>query len=376
MTDETTIITESGHKVPKFRHTPNDYLDKMTVIYGASGSGKSIYTKDILNMLRKYIDQGIVVCPTELTKPFYTKHIPKPYIHYSLSSQSNATSKAKKKKAGYEFLNNILQRQEMMTNIYYNANNLQTLSKLYMRIENKNLNKKLKKITLVQKIKTIQLKNKYKTDPDAFAAKVEDLKEDFKEMYIKFFKTVLKPYLGHLSKFNNLEEDEKYALKYFVFNPRIVLIFDDCADELAPYLKMEEFKKLFYRGRHMKITTIFCMQNETDLDLKLRKQVFVAIFTESEAATAKFERGGAQRASKATRTYLAEVIPKILDEPGHNKLVYVKDDDQKFYYYKARLLPNFKFGSKAIWDLAEQVKNDDFTIDKDNPFYDRFKPQL
>ena len=53
-----------------------------------------------------------------------------------------------------------------------------------------------------------------------------------------------------LLKQKHLTEDEKYSLMYLNFNPRLLLIFDDCSAQLKPFFNKEIFRMLFYQNRH------------------------------------------------------------------------------------------------------------------------------
>jgi hypothetical protein len=89
---------------------------------------------------------------------------------------------------------------------------------------------------------------------------------------------------------NDLSEDERCCLQHLHFNPRLLLIFDDCAAQLKPFFNKDVFRLLFYQNRHSFITVVLCCQDDTDLPANLRKNAFLSFFTEPVICTANFGR--------------------------------------------------------------------------------------
>ena len=157
-------------------------------------------------------------------------------------------------------------------------------------------------------------------------------------------------------------------------NPRIVLIFDDCAAEFKQCFNRPVFKRLFYQGRHSYITSIFCNQDDTDLPANLRKNVSINIFTQPAVAKANFERG--------SNKYSKDMIKKaenLYEEVfiGYRKLIFIDNDSNKnmFYHYTAKIVEPFKFGSTSLHSLCSAVATEEGSIDKQNKYYSIFKIQ-
>src|SRR5271170_3772007 len=76
------ITTENGHQVPQLVFAPSLFLDKTTVLYGPTKTGKTVHIKCILETLRGCCDEIIVVAPSEPSNRSYEGFVDAPLIHY------------------------------------------------------------------------------------------------------------------------------------------------------------------------------------------------------------------------------------------------------------------------------------------------------
>jgi hypothetical protein len=79
-----TLVTESGKRIPELVFHASLFLDKTTVIYGASKSGKTTQTKNIMSVVNGLCDEIIVVAPTEPSNRSYEGYVDEPLVHYRL----------------------------------------------------------------------------------------------------------------------------------------------------------------------------------------------------------------------------------------------------------------------------------------------------
>lgn len=369
------LYTDSGKRIPELNINSKEYVDKTIVIYGPSKTGKTVITKNIMKHVSKYIDQILVIAPSEPSNRSYEGFVDSPFIHYSLSTDTpNGSRKDDSKDKAFTFLENIWKRQEMMAAIYTRSNRIETIMSLFNHVVQhireegeamvNNINKK-------RIISADEIKSKYDNNSGLCDAKLMDLNNMYDDLLIQLYKKYI-----HIDYENvwrsELTEDERYSLQYLCFNPRLLLIFDDCAAQLKPFFSKEIFRKLFYQNRHSFITLIICCQDDTDLPTNLRKNAFINFFTEPIVCVSNFERSS-NNYSKSTRTYVTEIVPYIFK--GFRKLAYIREDDRHNNYYHVTFdYPElFKFGSKALHELCDIVKNAGTTMDTSNPFYEYFK---
>jgi len=367
------IYTDSGKRIPMLNISPKAYIDKTIVIYGPTKTGKTVITKNIMKIVNPYIDQILVIAPSEPSNRSYEGFVDPPLIHYKLYNCEGNSKKDDWKDKAFMFLESIWKRQEMMAAIYTRSNRLEVLEALFQHVC-KHIKEEAECVLITIKDK---LQNAINDIKDQYSnegirdIKIKDITSKFNDILIQVYKKYI-----HIDYENvwraNLNEDERYSLQYLCFNPRLLLIFDDCAAQLKPFFTKEIFRKLFYQNRHSFITLIICCQDDTDLPANLRKNAFISFYTEPIVCLSNFERSS-NKYSKQTRFYVAEILPYLFK--GHRKMAYIREDDKNNYFYHVTFdYPHmFKFGSIAIQELCNAIQNKGVSMDKDNPYYSHFK---
>lgn len=365
----------SGRKVPRLAINPAMFLDKTVTIYGPSGTGKTVLTKHIMKTLNGYIDQVIVVSPSEPANRSYEGIVDPPLMHFRVYLPDPANPKKDDGTRGTQrFLQAIWDRQMMMKSIYTRANNAAVLSLLFGRLPPKTRREGIKFIKIINDKRSHVIKRVQKqfgADPGRCTEKIKEANEKFQKMLALIYKKYITPHYEELFACADLSEDEEYSLTYLQFNPRLLLVFDDCAAELKPLFNKEVFRRLFYRGRHADITSLICCQDDTDVPANLRKNAFVSIFTEPVVCMSNFERQ-ANKFPKPTKLFAAEIAGEVF--VANRKLVYIREDPrrQHFYHVEVPYPKPFRFGSEAFHELCESVQNTGDSMDTENPYYGKF----
>jgi tRNA A37 threonylcarbamoyladenosine biosynthesis protein TsaE len=379
--DNRNLYTDNGKPIPELNINPKAYIDKTIVIYGPSKTGKTIITKNIMKIVNNYIDQILVISPSEPSNRSYEGYVDPPFIHYRLyladPNNNNASSNGKRddtKERGLAFLESIWKRQEMMAAIYTRTNKIEVLESLFKHVVlhiREEADAIIKNVRHTYKRAIEEIDEKYKENIGIKHAKVKDISSKFEDMLIQVYKKYI-----HIDYENiwhtELTEDERYSLQYLCFNPRLLLIFDDCAAQLKPYFSKEIFRKLFYQNRHSFITVIVCCQDDTDLPANLRKNAFISFYTEPVVCLSNFERSS-NKYSKQSRNFVSEILPHVFK--GFRKLAYIREDEKNnFFYHITFEFPTmFKFGSKALHELCNAIQSDKTSMDTSNQYYEYFK---
>lgn len=369
------LRTAGGRKLPPLAMNAEKFIDKSIAIYGASGTGKTVIAKSIMRVLKPHIDQVLVVSPTEPSNRQYADFVAAPFIHYRVYQADPANPrKDDGAKGTLRFLMTILQRQEMMAAIYKRANNPEVLAQLFGRLSREARmegHEVIEKINAKRSRVIARVTEKYASTEGLLVEKIREVNDQFKRLLVLIYKKHITPEYESLWR-GDLSEEERYSLNYLWFNPRLLLIFDDCAAELKPFMSKEWFRKLFYQGRHVFITLIILAQDDTDLLANLRKNAFISFFTDPVVCVSNFERA-ANQFPRSTRFAVAGMVPDVFK--GDRKFAYIREDStrQHFYHVMVPYPTPFKFGSKASLELCESVQSDGVVMDKENPFYDRFK---
>jgi hypothetical protein len=370
------LHTDAGVDVPELPISASMFVDRTIAIYGPSKTGKTVITKHIMNTVKEHIEQILIVAPTEPSNRSYEGFVDPPFIHYRMYlADPNHPKKDDGVKGAMRFLEAVWQRQEMMAAIYTRANNAEVLAKLYGRLPKADRAEGLRYIEAIndKRGRVIErVRKQFAAEAGRREEKVKEVNEKFKKMLILLYKKYIAPQYETLWECSDLDEGERYSLYYLNFNPRLLLIFDDCAAQLKPFFNKDIFRLLFYQGRHSFITAIMCCQDDTDMPTNLRKSAFLSFFTTPIVCLSNFERSS-NKFPKTERKLVNEIIGDVFK--GHRKLAYIREDDRRQHYYHVTFpFPKvFRFGSEASHELCDSVQSTEVTMDKDNPFYDRFK---
>lgn len=330
-------------------------LNKSLTLYGASGSGKSAIIIDMLYHLSGHVSQILVYCPTDPSNRTYSNGVvPTPLIHYEFN---------------IEQIEYIWARQEMMASVYAKANDMKVLESLYQKLQLSDVNRMLAKIRESKVDNIREIKDTY-FDERMQKGKIAKIEEKYKELITLIYKKYINDYRSRLSN-ARLTEDEQHSLKYLNFNPRLVLVFDDCASDIKKYEKHPAVRKLFYQARHVHITLILACQDDKDIESSLRKNAFVSMFTTDACANAFFSR----KANDFPRDMIKKVDKLCTalrwDKPYFEKLLYMRQEN-KLYKLVADLHDGFQFGSVTVREYCKSIERNGAAVDKNNPFYSDF----
>jgi hypothetical protein len=358
------------NSIESFKFTHKIFLHKSTMVYGESESGKTVIIVNILKTLKSFIDQIIVICPTDPSNHSYSGNIdaitneqkgivPSPLIHTQLTA---------------ELIEKIYKRQEALAACYEKANRQDILELLFNKIKHKE-EKAMKFLELATRQKIEQEKNIRDTylDKNAIEKKINKISKNFKEFHTAIYKKYIAKYSEDLSRLN-LSEDEKHTLKYISLNPNIIIILDDCSADLKDkkIKACPSFNKFFFQGRHVYITFIISLHSDIILDTAFRRNAFVNIFTTRSCASAYFERTtnafdpDAKRKAKEAIQYIQPM------NEGFRKIAYIRTEN-KFYTLAAEKDDNFSFGCPALRYFCDKIKIKGASTDSTNPFNNYFK---
>lgn len=379
---DTITLQSSGRRLSKFTPSASMLMDRTIVVYGASGTGKTVIIKNLMNLLSDHIEQVLVISPTEAQNRSYDGYVDSPLIHSTmyLPPEGETIPPAKRKKADREegavrFLEAIFKRQEMAATIFSRANNPEIIESLIKKLSPDIMAQckfRLKQVENWRDRTIAMLQQLHAVEPEKFAQQRDDVRKKGDRVINLIYKKILTMARDYLMDHARLNEDEKYTLHYLNFNPRMLLIFDDCADVLKKLSKNGIFDAIFYRGRHAMLTTIISCQDDTDMPASLRKNAFISFFTTSTVAVANFERAS-NSFDKDTKTFISRSASEVF--VGHRKLVYIREDTERknFYYVNFRIPPVIRFGSAALHELCDEVKNNEVSMDKKNPYFQMYK---
>lgn len=325
------------------------FLDKTTVIYGETGTGKSTIIVDILYELKPHVDQVIVISPMDLSNHTYSCGlIPLPCIHYAVTTK---------------LLDDIWERQNALSAVYTKANRLDILQSLFDRLGLADVKRMI--VGINKRRQDYEAEICGLEGRDAAGDKINEMEAECRKLIMLVYKHYIEANRAQLMGMQ-LSKDEHFALKYINLNPRLVLIFDDCTEQLKRMKSHPVIQKLFYQGRWAYITALIACHTDKSLDPELKKNSYVNIFTHESCAHAYFMRKSNDLDREAIRR--ADTACKSAFTPlsKHQKLVWVRDE-KKFYRHIARKHDKFSFGASAIWEFCRLIASDGSNV-SDNRF--------
>lgn len=344
------LITQKGTVVPEYVLDVNNIIDKLTVIYGRSGSGKTTIIKHIMHELLRYIEVCFIISPSEPQNQSYAGVVDPPMIHYTLSE---------------ELIEKIFAWQEMRVSLFRQTEHIPSLKNIYRFHPDETVTAKLSKISKTKADTLSKIDNEI--DNKRIGSQYDSLSIKIYKSYLTINKSKFKDTVIY----DKLTSKEKEILTYIDINPKMLLIFDDCAADAKPYFKRPVFVNLAYRGRHCMMTILYSCQDDTDLPTNIRKNARQSIFAKNVVAMANFERASNQF-SKSIKETAKDVINTVFDQNmEHRKLVF--GDDEEFYHFTAKEFPAFRFGSKILYTLCEKVSEGAEAMNINNPYYNNFK---
>ena len=342
------------------------YLNKTTLVYGRTQSGKSTIINEIMHMCRNFIPCAFVICQSSVTTESsdYFGKVPNHCI------KSNVT---------IEWLDQFLTTQKGRSAVYRIANNMDNLRSVVNRVRQQDTtNTEATVINEAAKhIKQIEISNSL--DYAQKKEQIETVKKIEAKHLVQIYKSAIRKNKVVLENMSNLNEQETCVIKYLDFNPNIMIIWDDCAASFKKWVKASpDIAEMFYNGRHYFITQIISAQDDTKIDADLRKNALVSIFTTSQIAVSNFTRT-ANGYSRDEKKRAELCIKKIfgsetnLNVKNYKKLIYLQSTTvlDPFCYTIADVYPNVKMCCDALWKIDEKMN--ELSGNKiDNSFFTKY----
>lgn len=355
MADDRSIMLSDRSKLRWFKKDYNYYLNKTTIVYGRTNSGKSTIIEEIMYLCKDHIPTVFVIAPTNSSNNAYTNKIPHQFI---------------RKELDVIWLDKLLKRQKNSAGAYINANQIDLLKKLFNKVSD-DTSKSLE-ISIIKKAHNSIL---FIDESNMEFAQKKNQKaqilNDRDNMLRKLYKTTIRFNKVKLEQSTDISKSERAALSFLDFNPNIMLILDDCASKFKQlYKKSSAIKEIFYEGRHYFFTTIISTQDDKEVDSELRKNTTISVFTTAQSATSNFERpsNGYPKHERLHAKLCTESVFKQDDNDVKHfqKLVYIQSESDPFRYTIADLYDDFRMGSTPMWEYSNRIKSKHDSIQKDN----------
>lgn len=363
----TTIFTSKNEPIEWMTKSHTHYVDRNTLLFGGTDSGKSTLIFEILNLVKDYIPNYYIVCPETSAHQYSDK----------------VDSRCIKEDFTKEKLEKIWQRQTLVTQLYNVANNINILESLFVKSKDDSIYREVRLI----KSKLENKKTNIEQDSTIDFAQKKIQKTSIENLantkLVSCYKTAIKRNYKYLQEnIGNLTNEEKVALEYMDLNPRLMIVVDDRTENLATwykYFKTGEnniFECIFFRGRWNYITCVIAAHDDKPMDTKIRKNARNIFYTQKQILNASMSKlsNGISAAERKVAERVGERIFGVVGPNGektHLKCCYVRSDANPWKYTIADIYPDFTLGCKATSELISKIhvnKND--KIDN-NPYVNK-----
>jgi hypothetical protein len=361
MSDDKSLFLSDRTKLKWMPKSYKHYLNKTTIVYGRTGSGKSVVIEEIMKLCQAYVPSIFVVAPTNSSNNAYTNKVPIQFI---------------KKELDVAWLEKLLERQKNSANAYNNANNLDILKSLFNSISDETSQEL--ELSIISKARNAVI---YIESSNISFANKKNQKAQINierdNILRKLYKTTIRFNKVELEQRKDLDKLEWGAIEYLDFNPNVILILDDCASKFKKmYKKSSAIKEIFYEGRHYFFTTIISSQDDKEIDSELRKNTSVSVFTTAQSATSNFERtsnGYPKHERLRSKTCIEGVFKQDENDITHyQKLVYLQGAPDPFKYTIADIYDDFRMGSDPMWLLSNKIMERKTKRVSDNPLFTNY----
>ena len=341
------------HRIPMLPHVPESFLHKNTLIFGGTNSGKSTIVYDILHILQNSVPNIIVIVP-ESSRSSYADKLPDICIKNDLTK---------------ELLDSIWTRQETARKIYNTVNDDEKLFKLASSVNSLSFNRDIEAIKLAVQKQHSVIDEKY-LDPAERSEKKALLDDAFKKRSKSLCRKCINENKDKLLQ--SKDPDTLMIIKCLNFNPNFLLVIDDCSEKLKSWQKLYRnnetniFDSIFFRGRHVFISSIIVGHDDKFLSPELRKGARLVIYTQSQIFMGAISKDAAGMTKKERSD--AEVIsPLVFKDDARvmslKKICYEREATPPFKYFIATKHEKFRLCSNIVWELSSKVPKKDESID-------------
>ena len=353
---------DSSISIPEQEKKAANYLNRSTILFGSTGSGKSTIILEILYILKDVVPIIIVVAPTAELNNDYKGILPECMINLELDMDK---------------LVKLFKRQEYSTRMYNKVHDLKALRRVAHRI-----NPKIRSCVEVFHKKTareIYIVNESKLSANEKRCKIKNIKKNADSQIDEFYSNLILSHREQLKKDPGLSENDKFIVQYVDFNPLCVLILDDCGDQIKELQKHPVINKILTKGRHYNICLILSLQDDTHVSPVLKKNAFNLFFSTKEMALSYFGKASNQVSNdRAAKKRLSTIIEKVYESSGEKtfrNLVYTREDQaNKFKHSISDIHEDFKVCCQPLWDFDNKLTVDSEKKDiADDPDFRAFK---
>lgn len=309
-------------QVPRVSLLPYHFLDKNTLLYGESQTGKSTIILDAMYLLCPLIEQVVVFCPTDAQNKTYARGddgvVNLLFVHSTISAA---------------VLSDLWERQEAFYKKYREiAGEIDGLFRMVA--------------SPTQADDIANLDGIRETAADACQRKKAE------ELLLQAKRKAIATHASQLLAGDRLTPAQRRCVEHINFNPRMLIIFDDCTEQLNSLKNNETIQKIFFQGRHFGITLLASVHTAAAIAPSLRQNAHISVFTTTTALNGFADKDNSAGVSAEEKKWIKQAGANIFRD--HTKLMFTKIGNARWATFEPAPHKTFRFGSELIWEYANK----------------------
>jgi hypothetical protein len=349
------LVLEDGSKLHELPKTHENWLNKSSIYYGPTGTGKTTLMFEALHFVKPYVSLFWCVCPTNESHGAYNGIIP-----------SSCIKPGRTLKKTIAFLEAFLNQQAEKTAIYKRVHSKEILKPIFDKNYDSAAIAAIRRYTEIGARLIRQAQNSL--SGQKLRSKIKEIKEQCDVRVIIVMRKSIRMNKHHLMKSSNLTEMQRQDIKFLDLNPRAVLILDDCVEYIGKWCAQSAIiDSFFFSGRHYNVTLFLATQSDSKLKVAFRGNSTLSFFASEEMSNQNFGRNsnGFDKSVKKYATKCNHAVFKLTQaekkagvHPKHNRKKLARDRiTGTFYKTKAQLYDDVvRLGDKYMWEIDDQLK--------------------
>jgi len=312
------------------------FLGKTTTIYGITGWGKSTVIKHIMRLLcPQFIGRVIVFCASDRNNGGYSKaHVPPALVHDAASP---------------EIIEAIYKTQEQYMRVYAAANKLAVWERFFREVASPEQQRAVEE-SYDRRLTAIDRLSRDSTINDSVRlSKRQAIEEAHEQFLLATYKKTVVANLHRMRAANAMSTEERVALEWRDFNPRTLIVFDDCTTDLQKIAKCKSTLEAIFQGRHIGCTVIFAVHSDKYLPPEARINSSVSIFVHP-GTVRMFVGRGSNPLDRDFVERLNKAAKLIQNGPTYEKVIVL--GGERIGLFVATVFPPFSAVSREIREAA------------------------
>lgn len=362
LTDDDKIELSDNVTVCEYEFSASDFLLKTTAWYGGTMTGKTRHVKTILSKIKDSFPRIILFSPTNIMSGDFKDIIPDALCISEFTPEA---------------FQRVYQQCTENANNYRTANDVKNLQDIFNIVANQQQKTEYSAINTRKKSKLSEIES---AEPklEIRREKIQQFCNSFDPLLIRYMKAAIAPHRNKLfaqlatKKQNNepisISDNAFTALKCLDLDPNILIIFDDCQNEISDLMRngkknsipLTSFKNMFTRGRHDFITSWLILHDDVLLKPYQRKSIKNNIISSKPMAISFFQRtGSAMNVDNDTRKVALKITESLFTGVSDDRKLFFRTDrqgDEQFTYTKPEVVGIFTTSSPSVANYCDKIK--------------------